>query len=166
MRNVLRRTGRGLLRLPRWVPLAAAVAWAAMIWRFSDTAHTGGDPHFPLSWIANLAHAPLFGILGLFLTAGLLRSGPGAWPRVEGAAGGVVLLLVGLYGVVDEFHQSTVPGRDAAGTDVVTDMVGALCVLWIVSYLGRGEATEKGVRGRLLLGVAACAGAALLASLG
>jgi len=41
-------------------------------------------------------------------------------------------VLAALYGVVDEFHQSFVPGRDASMGDVVADALGALTGAWLV----------------------------------
>jgi VanZ family protein len=42
-----------------------------------------------------------------------------------------VLLLAGCYGVVDELHQSTVPGRDSSLGDVGADVLGA----WFGGFL-------------------------------
>ena len=99
----------------------------------------------------------LFGILALFLSAALLRRAKrDAWPRVGPREIFRVLGLVGVYAVLDEWHQSVVPRRDSSALDVLTDLVGAACVLWIVAYLGRSDASERGVRMRLLIGVSAC----------
>lgn len=40
-------------------------------------------------------------------------------------------LVVGLWGVSDEYHQSFVPGRDASVWDVVADAVGFLVAVGI-----------------------------------
>ncbi len=37
-----------------------------------------------------------------------------------------------LYSVSDEFHQSFLPGRHPAGTDVVIDFTGGLLAIWAV----------------------------------
>jgi VanZ family protein len=42
----------------------------------------------------------------------------------------LVLGLALLYAVSDEFHQSFVPGRNPAVTDVLIDMVGASLAVW------------------------------------
>ncbi|MEW6072570.1 MAG: VanZ family protein [Planctomycetota bacterium] len=162
----LRRAGRLLLRLPQALVGVAALAWMALLWRLSEMPLGEGEPSFLWSWTANLAHAPLFGLLGLLFAALLLRGGPpGAWPRADGAAGGMVLVLVGLYGAADEIHQSRVPGRDGTAADLVTDLAGAVSVLWIIAYLGHPAAAAGGLRRRLLLGVVFCAASALLVTL-
>ena len=46
-------------------------------------------------------------------------------------------------------------GRDASPLDVVTDVVSAALVLWIVVALGRADLTERGLLRRLGLGVLA-----------
>jgi VanZ family protein len=40
-------------------------------------------------------------------------------------------LVVGLWGMSDEYHQSFVPGRDASAWDVVADAVGFLVAVAI-----------------------------------
>jgi Predicted integral membrane protein len=46
----------------------------------------------------------------------------------------VVWLLALLYAVTDEYHQSFVPGRHPAASDVlVYDNLGALCSVWLAS---------------------------------
>lgn len=44
----------------------------------------------------------------------------------------LALVLSLLYSVSDEFHQSFVPGRHPAGTDVVIDFTGGLLAIWAV----------------------------------
>jgi VanZ family protein len=78
------------------------------------------------------------------------------WPVVRPLTVAVVLGLVLVLGVLDELHQSTVPGRTMAISDVLTDVTGAACVLWICAYAGSPLAREKGLRLRLLACVAAC----------
>ncbi len=38
----------------------------------------------------------------------------------------IVLLIIAVYGAIDEFHQSFTPGRDMSLFDWIADMVGAL----------------------------------------
>lgn len=163
----LRAAGRFLLRVP--VPLAGALVagWAGLIWWLS--AHRVPTPAretFLGEMVSNLAHAPLFGLLGLWIATLVLRrelKGGRQWPVVERGSVGVVLGLVGTWGVIDEWHQSRVPGRDASGLDVVTDVVGAAMVLWVVAALGEG--TGDRVLWRRLGGATmACVASALLAT--
>ena len=52
------------------------------------------------------------------------------------------VLLSGLYGISDEFHQSFVPYRDADAMDALADFIGGafgagVFLLWIKSHLKR-----------------------------
>jgi VanZ family protein len=162
--RALRSTGRRLLALP--APLAAALvgAWAALIWWLSGHASPVAVQPSPLwEWLSNLAHAPLFGLLTMFTAALVLRDRTRAWPRVGSARGMLVLASTLVYGVVDEWHQSRVEGRDASALDVLTDVVAGALVLWIVGVLGRGALTERGLLARLAAGLGVCAACAALA---
>ena len=71
-----------------------------------------------------------------------------------------MLSLVAGYGALDEWHQSLTPGRHPSVLDLLTDLVGGACCLWIAAYIGRASATEGGLRKRLALGVALCVASA------
>ncbi len=74
--------------------------------------------------VQNLLHLPLFGAL-----AWLWRWALEAWTtRGLGIAAGV---LTAGYGVVDELHQTLVPGRYGSLTDMSLNIVGALIGLWV-----------------------------------
>ena len=87
------------------------------------------------------------------------------WPDPGKRASRVALLLVVLWGILDELHQAQVPPRTPSAFDFLTDVTGALCVLWVARYLGRPDADERGVRLRLLGSLVFCTAAAGLASL-
>lgn len=160
----LRAGGRFLLRLPVLVALVLVAAWASLIWTLS-ARHVPLPSEGSAFWelVSNMAHAPLFGLLGLFLSALVLRGHGGEWPRFHPRSVALVLALVVAYGAIDEWHQSHVPGRDASPLDIVTDLTGAALVLWIAAYVGRHGASERGLWVRLLAGVVLCVGAAGLA---
>ena len=102
----------------------------------------------------NFLHAPAYGFLGLLLLLTLPRRGQWAAPtRAE-----QVLVVLGTlaYGIVDEIHQSTVPNRNLSVLDLLTDFTAPICVLLIVLYLGRKEASEAGLAKRFALGLLAC----------
>lgn len=159
----LRRAGHRLLVLPAPLVLGAAALWMAGIWALSsrDLGPKGTTVGLG-AVLGNLAHAPVFGLLGLILASALLRRAGGGWPRIGRGAVARVMLPVLLYAIVDEVHQSYTPGRDASALDVLTDVVGAACVLWIIAYLGSPSASEAGLRRRLFLGVIACVFCAVL----
>jgi len=159
----LRRVGSALLALPAPLIGAACAGWMYLIWSLSK--REGSDMPASGFWpvLANTGHAFLFGILCLLLAALVLRPvAPGAWPALGPRRILGLLLAVGAYGLVDEWHQSRVPGRAPSLLDLLTDLVGAACVLWIIAYLGRDDAAAGGLRKRLLAGVCASAAAALL----
>src|SRR5262245_27717138 len=157
--RVLRAVGRFLLWVPRPLCALLAIAWAGLIWDLSS--HRAPIPLHPnlwWEWISNLAHAPLFGILALLLSAVFLREEESRWPSPRGTRIAPVLLCVLAYGLIDEWHQSTIPGRDASLLDVMTDVVSASVVLWIVYTLGRTDLRARTLIARLCVGVLLCSG--------
>ncbi len=161
----LRWMGLWLLRAPRVLAWGLVLAHVASIWALSSVSNVG-PANDSILWaiLGNAAHAPLFGFLGLFLAGALLREGPHGWARITKGAVVGVLSLVAAYGAIDEWHQSLVPGRNPSLLDLVTDLVGGTCVLWIVGYLGQSGRTERGLWMRLAGGVALCFASAIVAS--
>jgi VanZ family protein len=111
-------------RAPRAAPARAAYAallvlWCLAVWRVSassDPADEFVGVHLKVP--DKVAHGVEFAIGG-FLAAGAmpgLRTG-GTWlPAV---------VFCGLWGTVDEIHQSAVPRREASGADLAADVAGA-----------------------------------------
>jgi len=166
MTSVLRRVGAALLRLPReraWIPV---VLWLALItWLSSRPSRDvpGGD-WYPI--LTNLGHAPLFGLLGLWMALALPREGGArGWPRLDAAGRRAVLLAVAACAVLDELHQHFGGrGRDLSLLDVGTDLVGAAGVLLVAAYAGRRDATSPGLWLRLGLAAGASVGMAAAAT--
>ncbi|MFT5051435.1 MAG: hypothetical protein ACI8QZ_002852 [Chlamydiales bacterium] len=159
----LRRVGQGLLRIPFPVSAVPCLVWAGLIWWLSSQAVIEPPPlvpHVPL--LSNLVHAIEFGFLALWSVLLLPRRDD--WPVLR--RGNLVRCLVAtlIYAVVDEWHQSFVPNRDASLLDVLTDGVGIVSVLWVIAYLGDRRADTRGLGRRLGFGIAACVGAAWLAT--
>ena len=63
--------------------------------------------------------------------AGLSRSG------LSGAAYVIVWIFSAAYAITDEWHQSFVPGRDAAVSDVIFDGLGSAAALIVMFLLVR-----------------------------
>lgn len=108
------RTSGGNRRV--WAALVAV--WACAVWWLSsrsDPAHDLGVTFHFADWVA---HGIEYGAGG-FLTFRALNDG-----RTRRAAVYAVLACVA-WGVLDEFHQSFVPGRETSIHDVVADTVGA-----------------------------------------
>jgi VanZ family protein len=105
-------------RLRLWGPVALLVAY--QFWLSSQS--TLPSPGFTFPNMDKVEHAAYFFLMALFAwRAG--RKGEG-WSR--GAALLAVVLGGLLLGILDEFHQSFVPGRAAEALDVAADTAGAL----------------------------------------
>lgn len=153
-----------MVGLPRVVRSGFLLSWGGMIWLLSDNQLpvTGDGDWSPL--LGNFAHGPLFGFLGLFAIAWLVsakgeRGVESVWQRIRPShlIGGILLVLV--YGVIDEWHQSMTPGRVPSLGDVLTDVLGATAVAATIAHLD-----PSGANGRRLWWLFALAVAALLLS--
>ncbi len=164
--RTLRASARWLGRIPRPVSWVTLALWMGVIWALSSRPGSGGPARPPVAFLANLFHAPLFGLLALWAALVLARrDATGGTPRVDGRAAVGAVLVALAWGVIDELHQSRVPERDASAGDVVTDVVAACATVWVASYVTVGSPSEQGVVRRLAGGVVACALAALVATL-
>ena len=122
-------------QISRWGP---AVLMMAVI--FTASSFPGQDlPNFRL-WdrlVKKGGHMVGYALLAMACAHGLAS---GARPTRRQLLMAVV--LAGLYGVTDEFHQLFVAGRGAAATDVVIDTVGATVGAWSLSLWWRGRRTN------------------------
>ncbi len=159
----LRGFGRALQRLPRWAGCLLAIGRIGFIWTLSERPGGGTPASFWSSWGFNIAHAPLFGIIALWLLVAYPRNE--GWPQMTLRLVLLTLVAVLLNAVADELHQAQVAGRDASVFDVLTDLVGAACTLWLASYVGSDKASPRGVLVRFGAGLALCALSGLAATL-
>ncbi len=88
---------------------------------FFTSSLSGTAPDSPLLLVSaplrNFAHIPAYALLGASLCLAL--------PRHRGWRMAVLALVLTLgYGVLDEWHQSFVPGRDVSGPDLLRDVLG------------------------------------------
>ncbi len=164
----MRAVGAALLAWPRRLGWLPPLAWAALIWFTSSQSPAPAPRNWGWRAVAqNFLHAPAYGFLALLLLLWLPARKPfegRRWIEGDKAPRLTIVGLVLVYGITDECHQGTTPGRDLSVLDIVTDVVAALCVLWIVDYLSRPEADGRGLTRRLVIGLACCLAAALLAS--
>lgn len=74
------------------------------------------------------------------------------WARAFGLGGGILLrrkifglavVLTFLYGLSDEYHQSLVPGRDAAVFDALADTLGGILGAWGYFYVRDRKTARK-----------------------
>jgi VanZ family protein len=112
------------MRLPRhpalWFGLSAV--WFGITWWLSSAPRDFPEPLEFWSSDKILHFGWYFGGSGLF-SAGLflLRPELPAARRIL-----IALAVIALCGIIDEFHQATVPGRDATFADFLADTLGAL----------------------------------------
>jgi VanZ family protein len=103
-----------------------ALLWMALIYHLSD------QPHLPVPQVFKLqdklAHAFVFGILGLLYSRLLSVASPFHWRKMI-----IVTLMVLTYGISDEIHQMAVPGRSPSLGDVIADVTGGALAafLWL-----------------------------------
>lgn len=143
--------------LKRWWP---AIAWAIAISGFSTGAFTSENtsriiipvlhflfPHaspdtlaFMHHIIRKCAHFTEYFIFSLLILRGFRAGEKGT--RLRWAL--LTILIVAGYASLDEFHQSFVPGRTPAVTDVLIDTTGGAMAqiaawLWALSGQTRGK---------------------------
>lgn len=102
------------------VYLVAVLYMAAIYWASAQSGERVGR----LLWFPGsdlLLHGLAYAGLSMVWYAALRRSG-----LRPGAAAVAAYSIAVLYGVVDEYHQSFGPGRDASWLDLVADSAGAL----------------------------------------
>jgi VanZ family protein len=111
--------------------LLLALAWAGLIWYLSD--QSGLDIPQAFDSQDKALHLVAFGVLG-FLVMGTQQLPGNAFPT--GSFWKVCILCAG-YGVLDEYHQSFVPGRNPDVFDVAADITGAVLGAWLLVVLLR-----------------------------
>jgi len=155
--------GASLGRLSRVCGPIFALGWYGMI--FAISSQRTGIAAGPIGggWILNTGHSFLFGLLALWLLIALPRRA--GWPLLQAKSVALVMGLVLVLAVLDELHQGSVPTRHMSATDVLTDLTGAACVVWICAYTASAAAGERGLRIRLGLCFAACFAAGGLATI-
>ncbi len=147
--NFINNSSKLRQRIWRYAPL---VTWLALIF-FASTSELSASktslivrplllwlfPHiseeqigFAHFMIRKAAHFTEYGILALLAVRAFIGSSQGLLRR---RWFWVTLLLIVLYALSDEFHQSFVPSRTASIYDSLIDMAGGLtaltfCVLW------------------------------------
>ncbi len=116
----------------------APIAVMACLWVSSSKSPVPSPPNLGYDVLHNGAHIVAYGLLaGSFLLSGLvgptLAIGPRWWPLLSVVASTA-------YGVVDELHQSYVPGRVCSFGDLLSDASGAALAVTALLALLRGDA--------------------------
>lgn len=111
--------------LPVWLRLLAPPAVMATLWQLSSITPEPSPPSVVRAFLHNGAHIVAYGTLAsTFLLLRRLsaltdRHGPVRWSAFS-------VLLAFAYGMVDEWHQSTVPGRVCSYGDLLSDLSGGV----------------------------------------
>ena len=120
----------------RWGP--ALVVMAVI---FTASSFPSRDlPNFGLwDWLLKKGgHALGYALLALAYLRGLAN---GERPTARQIL--LAVLLAGLYGATDEYHQSFVAGRGAAAADVLIDTIGAIVGVGSLSLWLRSRRTNS-----------------------
>lgn len=133
--------------LAGWLPL---VLWMILIYWLSAQP-TLPRPRLEL-WedlFSYGAHGFFFGVLSLLAWRAIV-SGSVALPSLLATAPlQSASLIAALYGIIDEVHQSAVPGRHASIWDWLADVAGALMALGLLSVWRARESQRKAQQGRV-----------------
>lgn len=78
-------------------------------------------------------HALAYGVLGALVVHALAGA---RWRGITAGRAAAAVVVAGLYGLSDEFHQRFVPGRTAELLDLGADVAGALCGVLLVWACG------------------------------
>ena len=79
-------------------------------------------------------HFWTYGALGVLLVRALAGA---AWTGVTSRAASLAWVMAVAWGALDEWHQSTVPGRSLSGRDLVADAIGAALAVAVVLLAAR-----------------------------
>lgn len=101
-----------------WLPVTV---YMAIIFCFSSIPGSKIPHVFAFQDVA--AHLLIYAVLGFFVKRALTGSGISGSP-VKLIVATVIFAVA--YGIIDEFHQSFVPGRAATVSDVFIDGAGSL----------------------------------------
>lgn len=115
---------------PRIIP----AAWVmATIWWLSDRETLPKPPGLTSEIWSYAGHVGMFGLLAITVWWALGMNSRLFNRERDWYAIGIATA----YGVLDEFHQSFVPGRDTSALDVLADFVGATLAVMIIPRLHR-----------------------------
>ncbi len=118
-----------------------------LIWCFSAQNNTESDGiSIPLATLLGLengvlrkiAHFTIYLILGVSLVFAFKSLKPKQFPEFKPLI--ISLVIATIYAMLDEYHQSFIPGRDGNPADILIDSLGALagiCVFVSITCLIR-----------------------------
>ena len=145
--SLLDRGARRWLTCPKWVRALPPMTVMALLWWSSSREPAPGPHDVPGILWRNSMHVVAYAILGTSLLLALHSVprrrviGPGLWS----------FLIAVAYGIVDELHQSFVPGRVCSVADLGADAAGAALALAIVVPWLQRERPRGAILGLCLL---------------
>jgi VanZ family protein len=110
-----------------------ALLWVGLLYYLSAQPSLDVPLLFPGQ--DKVLHLLVYAVLG-FLILGGMRPAEAGYRRGNRLA---AFLLVVLYGILDEYHQSFVPGRIADPLDVLADAVGGLIGVGLMALIYRKQ---------------------------
>ena len=123
---------------PRRIHIVAPLFFMALLYWFSSLpgAPLPEDPalYALFDWlppsVQNALHVPAYAALTLAWYWALR-----AWLRTPSATVLGACAIASTYGLLDEWHQSYVPGRYASLTDVLLDVAGVALGIWLANWI-------------------------------
>ena len=125
-----------LVRVPKWLRMLVPIAGMLMLW-WSSSKIPGDTPH---NRVYSLFHNSMHVVAYACIAASLWI----AWSRRPVAVvcafrSRGAWLVASLYGIVDELHQSFVPGRVCSVADWVSDALGAALAVVVLRGVAEGD---------------------------
>lgn len=123
-----------LISFARTIPgrLLPPLVWMGVIYLLSDQPALPYPQDLDSRLVSIAGHFSVFAVLAVLFWWALGLTGVTGTRRKVLAVG-----LAILYGVVDEWHQSFVPGRTPDVYDVLTDAAGAVVAMLVVTWIER-----------------------------
>ncbi len=112
----------------RWIPV---LAYAGLIFYLSSRAWP--TPSMLPLGADKVVHVLMYAVLGFSLLWALRSTGL----KYSRYAVLIAASIAALYGALDEFHQSFVPGRNASIYDFVADGIGSTAGAWAAARFAR-----------------------------
>lgn len=131
-------------KLAAW-RLGPVALWMGMIFAASTLPARPPTPGLEgFAWDDKLQHGLAYAVLAALVWRALGPGRPRWWML------GISILVAVIYGALDEWHQSLVPGRECSISDWSTDAFGATAAALVLSMLRGGK--KLGGRGQDLRG--------------
>jgi len=116
-----------------------AVLWAMLIFAGSSIP-SKAFPVIKIFEFDKFIHLAVFFVFGFLVYRSLARTDDGvafSWSRAT-----LATLVVVVYGILDEFHQSFVPGRTPDVWDATADTLGGIVAVIVLFAYYRWKATK------------------------